>query len=105
MLVLHRRIVASCSALKKEYRQILVEESDLDISEREILIVFLRVSTTILRERLAKRSEHFFNPILLSSQLEILDIDEQSKEAYLVPIDGEQSVNEIVDSIKKLVQQ
>ena len=76
----------------------------MDISQREIFIVFLRVSEATLRERLDSRCEHFFNPILLSSQLEIIDVDEKSKEAYLVLVDGEQSVNEIVNSIKNLVQ-
>lgn len=104
MLVLHRKIIASCSALKKEYREILVEESNLDISEREIFIVFLRVSKAILHERLGSRCEHFFNPVLLSSQLETLDVDEQLGEAYLVLIDGEQSVEDAVSSIRNLVQ-
>lgn len=56
--------VFACSALKAQYRRVLAD------AQRMVGFVMLDVPLEILRARLAGRRGHFFNPILLQSQLD-----------------------------------
>ncbi len=61
------RVVATCSALKREYRKILRTASP------EMLFVHLKGNTELIASRIATRKGHFFPPELLASQLKTLE--------------------------------
>jgi gluconokinase len=61
-------IVASCSALKKIYRDRLRKAA-----QRPILFVYLRGDKDLLAARIAARKGHFMPPSLLDSQFAILE--------------------------------
>jgi gluconokinase len=81
-----RGVVASCSSLKKIYRQKLAEAA-----ERPIKLIFLRGSKKVLAARIANRKGHFMPPSLLESQLNTLEMpgpDEQALHLDVVlPVD------------------
>jgi carbohydrate kinase (thermoresistant glucokinase family) len=60
--------VLACSALKESYRQILSANEDIPIKW-----VFIQADFETLEQRLVNRKVHFFNPLLLTSQLETLE--------------------------------
>lgn len=61
--------VLACSALKESYRQILASKC-----EKKPHWVMLSGAPELLAERLDKRESHFFDPALLASQLETLEL-------------------------------
>jgi gluconokinase len=81
-----RGVVASCSSLKKIYRQKLAEAA-----ERPIKFIFLHGSNEVLAARIANRKGHFMPPSLLESQLNTLEVpgpDEQALHLDVVlPVD------------------
>jgi len=60
--------VLACSTLKESYRQILSLNKNIPIKW-----VFIQADFETLEQRLANRKGHFFNPLLLKSQLETLE--------------------------------
>jgi gluconokinase len=80
---LHRRratgVVLACSALTDQARRWLTEGLP------DVKFVVLTGDPELLRERLAQRRGHFFDPDLLDSQLATLEIPE---DGIVVPIDG-----------------
>jgi gluconokinase len=80
---LHRRratgVVLACSALTDQARRWVTEGLP------EVKFVVLTGDRELLRERLAQRRGHFFDPDLLDSQLATLEIPE---DGIVVPIDG-----------------
>ncbi len=80
---LHRHtatgVVLACSALTEEARRRLTAGLD------NVRFVVLLGEREVLRERLAQRKGHFFDPDLLDSQLATLEIPE---DGIVVPIDG-----------------
>jgi gluconokinase len=68
--------VLTCSALRKSYRDRLRMNG--------VRFVYLKVSEPVVRERLAKRRGHFFNPALLESQFATL---EEPRDALVVDAD------------------
>jgi len=83
--------VLACSALKESYRAILGSRCN-----EHITWIFLHGSDELLSERLASRKGHFFDPGLLESQLEALEIPN-----YGLRIDVDSSPREIVYTILK----
>lgn len=77
----HRRaghgLVVACSALKAVYRERL--------GGADVAFLFLSGDYALLRERLAARKGHFFDPHLLDSQLATLE-EPQGNEAYRADI-------------------
>jgi len=59
--------VVTCSALKRQYRAILVGERS------GVRLVYLEGSPDVIRERLASRQGHFMPPALLESQFAALE--------------------------------
>ncbi|CAA0082803.1 Gluconokinase [Zhongshania aliphaticivorans] len=86
--------VLACSALKETYRVILSSKCSTDIDW-----VYLVGSETILLDRLASRQGHFFNPLLLGSQLAALELPEDSCCFDVTPPPSE-IVNSIVAALK-----
>ena len=60
--------IASCSALKRSYRQALSNAAG-----RPICFIYLYGSRELLAERISKRAGHFMPPSLLESQLATLE--------------------------------
>jgi gluconokinase len=61
-------VVASCSALKKIYRDKLC-----DAAGRRVFFVFLQGTPELLKQRIEARKGHFMPPSLLESQLRTLE--------------------------------
>ena len=81
--------VLACSALKEGYRKILKSKFD-----GAIIWVFLTGSRALLTRRIGLRKGHFFDPALLSSQLNTLELPN-----YGLKIDVSQSP---VDSVEEI---
>jgi gluconokinase len=62
-------VIASCSSLKRIYRQKLAEAA-----ETPIQFIFLYGSEEVLAARIARRKGHFMPPSLLGSQLKTLEV-------------------------------
>ncbi len=88
-----RSAVVACSALKREYREILLTGDPL-MGQAETRLVYLRGAPALLERRLRKRQGHFFDPNLLASQLETL---EEPKNALVVDVGGE--LEAVVDAV------
>lgn len=79
-------VVASCSALKKSYRQKLAEAAG-----RPIAFIFLHGSRELLAARMAERKGHFMPISLLDSQLATIEIPGPDENALhldvVLPVD------------------
>jgi len=83
-----RSVVVACSALKREYREFLRK------GQVDIRFVYLRGTRPVFERRLAGRSGHFFDPSLLTSQLETL---EEPDDAIVIDVDGD--LDSVVDQV------
>ncbi|MDR9365716.1 MAG: gluconokinase [Balneolaceae bacterium] len=72
--------ILACSALKKAYRDRLIE----GFNEEEVIFIFLDGPKILISERLNKREGHYMPAELLDSQFETL---EKPKEAIRVSIE------------------
>ena len=79
-------VVASCSALKKVYRQKLAEAV-----ERPIAFIHLHGSRDLLAARMADRKGHFMPTSLLDSQLATIEVPGPEETALhldvILPVD------------------
>ena len=82
-------LVLACSALKESYRAVLESSCSVPLQW-----IFLTGSEKLLAERLAARKGHYFDPALLQSQLETLEIP-----GYGWQVDIDRSPQEIVEDI------
>jgi gluconokinase len=76
--------IASCSALKKSYREAIIKAA-----ERPVMFVHLHGSLDILRSRIAERKGHFMPSTLLDSQLATLELPSADENAVTINIDQE----------------
>jgi len=81
-------VVLGCSALKESYREILEEGLS------KIDFVFLDVDQLTLRERLGKRTDHFFPKELLESQFAALE-----RPADAIVVDARLQFQDVVEQI------
>ena len=88
-------VVLACSALKPELRDLLRQGSP------NWKFVALEVETAVLRERLARRTGHFFPAALLDSQL--LDWH-PLKPGEGISVDGNQPIDAVVAQIRVRLQ-
>jgi len=94
----HPKLVLACSALKQNYRQILINSNTSPSENSKIFM--LTLPREILEERLAARPGHFVKGDLLDSQLSIMELPKnEADEPYLKVIDGSGSVEKIVELI------
>lgn len=79
-------VVASCSSLKKAYRQKLAEAAG-----RPITFIYLHGSRNLLAARMAERKGHFMPASLLDSQLATIEIPGPEENALhldvVLPVD------------------
>ena len=83
--------VIACSALKRAYRDILVD------GRNDVRFVFLKGTEDLIASRLAQRKGHFMPPGLLASQFKTLEPPGPHENPVTVSIDA--SVEAIVDEI------
>lgn len=81
--------VLACSALKESYRAVLESSCTGPIQW-----IFLTGSEMLLAERLSSRKGHYFDPMLLKSQLDSLEIPD-----YGWQVDIDAAPEEIVENI------
>ncbi len=74
-------VVATCSALKRTYRQAIVESAC-----RTVTFIHLHGDKAILAARIAARKNHFMPPSLLDSQLATLETPDTSENAMTIDI-------------------
>ncbi|KAJ2673169.1 hypothetical protein IWW42_002454 [Coemansia sp. RSA 1085] len=87
-------VVCGCSALKRSYRELL-SRSDPEIQQmHDIVFVYIDVDRQELVRRVTQR-KHFFNPLLLDTQLDTLEPPDTTREAAIA-IDGSRPVDKVV---------
>ena len=74
--------IASCSALKKSYRQAIASAA-----KRPVFFIHLHGTLAVLAERIAQRKGHFMPATLLDSQLATLEIPSADENAVTIDID------------------
>ena len=74
-------IIGSCSALKKIYRQRIIEAAG-----RPVSFILMHGDKARLQQRIAARKGHFMPPSLLDSQLATLEIPGADEKAIVVDI-------------------
>jgi 6-phosphogluconate dehydrogenase len=86
---LNGQAILACSALKEEYRALLLANN------KSIQWVVLNGSFNLIKDRIESRENHFFNPSLLQSQFNDLEVPN-----YGIHLD----VNESVDELSLVLQ-
>jgi gluconokinase len=81
--------IASCSALKRKYRDLL--------GRPEVAMVYLRGTRAQIEPRLRARRGHYFKPDMLESQFAALEEPSPDENVITVSIEGQP--NEVVDAI------
>lgn len=82
-LVARTSLVVACSALKRAYRERLNPNAD-----HRVRFVILQGSHALLAQRLNNRVGHFFQPSLLSDQLDTYESPDEDEGAILVSVDA-----------------
>lgn len=82
-------LVLACSALKASHR------ARLRVDPVAVRFVHLRATVELLRERLAGRRGHFFDPALLQSQLDALEPPEDA-----LVVDAARQVDDLVGELR-----
>lgn len=90
------RLVISCSALKRAYRDVLVH------NRSDVRLVYLKGARQLIAERLALRKDHFMPPSLLESQF--ATIEEPTPDENVVIVDIDATVDRIVAAIADRLQ-
>ena len=94
--------VLTCSALKRTYRNILINNNpDVFQSNNNIVFVYLRGDKTTLLKRLETRQGHFMPASLLDSQLETLE--EPEDDEHSLAVDIRRDITSIVTEICQFV--
>jgi gluconokinase len=89
------RIVLSCSALKRRYRDVL------RAGDAQVIFVYLRGTRALIDSRMAARSNHFMPLTLLDSQFRDLEEPQDDENALSVDISAppERIVAEVVAAL------
>jgi gluconokinase len=95
-----RSMVLACSALSRAHRAALLARTP---TPGDVRLVHLVAGATLLGERVAARTGHFFPPELLASQLATLEAPESKPDAVLrvLQLDAMRPVDELVATIRE----
>ena len=106
-LMNRKGVILGCSALKKQYREIL-RSADSNYKwgsyVSTVNFILLDAPTEVLNIRLNKRAaegSHFMPPSLLQSQLDLLEVDDSEG---ILRVDATLSPESIIDAIRKRQQ-
>ncbi|WP_119728897.1 gluconokinase [Thermomonospora amylolytica] len=83
--------VMACSALKREYRRLLIPRT------HEVRLVYLKGDRDLIARRMAARRGHFFKPDLLDSQFR--DLEPPGPDEDPITVDAVNPAEEIVRRI------
>ncbi len=83
------RVVCACSALRREYRDFLIEKAG-----EPIIFILLHGDRQVIAQRQANRPGHFMPPALLDSQFATLELFRPDETGIVLDI--AQSIEEIV---------
>ena len=86
-----RRVVISCSALKRDYRDVLRRAGS-------VTFVYLELPPAVANHRVGGRDGHFMGPEMVASQFDTLE-PPADDETDVITIDATQSPAEIIDAI------
>lgn len=86
-----RKVIVTCSALKRSYRTILAAGHD------DVAFVYLKGDQDLIAQRLAARAGHFMPPKLLASQFAALEEPAEDEGSIMMSI--ERTPDQIVDAI------
>ena len=79
-----KSVVATCSALKRKYRDWLRQQID-----GPVIFIHLVAETTVLEKRLSARDAHYMPASLLQSQLEVLEPAASDEKALVLSNDAD----------------
>ena len=85
----HDAAIASCSALKRSYREAIAKSA-----QRPVFFIYLHGSRKVLEQRIKERQGHFMPASLLDSQQKTLEPPRPDERA--LKLDIEQSVPQLV---------
>lgn len=86
------RVVVTCSALKRDYRDVLRSAGD-------VTFVFLDVDRDVAVARAAGRADHFMKADMVDSQFATLEAPPGPGEHDVVAVDADRSVDEIIEDV------
>lgn len=87
-----------CSALKKKYRDILRD------GNQHLSFLYLEGEFKLIEGRLKKRQNHFFQPNMLVSQFDTLEVpSSDEKDVYVIDI--KPPLIEVIDNTVKLIDE
>ena len=89
------RVVVTCSALKKSYR-------DLLRSAGSVQFVFLAIDRSLVHDRIAGRKGHFMTAQMVDSQFATLEVP-GSDEPDVIAVDARMTVQEIVANYSEML--
>lgn len=89
--------VLACSALKEVYRERLY--SDNAFAKAKQNFIYLDANFETISQRLASRQNHFFDPALLQSQYDTLEVP-----SYGIQVSVAQSTDQILTDILKEIE-
>lgn len=91
-------VIASCSALKRAYRDCLRDQ----IGSGDVLFVLLHGKRSLLMQRLQERSHRYMPSSLLDSQLNTLELPEADEAA--LSLDVKAPASNLVDTICRSIE-
>ncbi|MEB3216232.1 MAG: gluconokinase [Nostocales cyanobacterium 94392] len=86
----NKNLVLSCSALKENYREMLL------VNQESVKLVYLKGSFDLIQQRLEERLNHFMSQKLLKSQFDILE-----EPTDVIVVDISEPLEAIVEEIKE----
>ena len=84
--------VLACSALKQSYRDVILQGLINDDIHSDYVIFLLEGPREVIKKRLLARQEHFMSADLLDSQLNILEVPENTRGFYRVSVEDDVEV-------------
>jgi gluconokinase len=94
-----RVVIATCSSLKKVYRDIL---RDVPLGVCRVTFIYLKGSYQLIDSRMKLRKNHYMAPNMLDSQWKILEEPDPLFESVIIQdISGETDV--IAESLEKII--
>jgi gluconokinase len=97
-------LVITCSALKREYRDLLRKGSE-HAGNLQIRFIFLDAPEEVLVKRAAERKGHFAGPKLVHSQFEILERPDDEDDAIIIDVSRPMEVTErdVLDRVEEML--
>ena len=96
----YQKVIVSCSALKKEYRDIF---RAMGLHGVQVVFIDLQVGKEELVRRMQSRDPHYMKPEMVDSQLAIYG-EPSVDEVDVLPVNAEESVKGVIAQIEDLIK-